>query len=168
MGLVAPGVKIKTTDISGSAGYSATDFVDTFNGTSSATPHVAAAAGLVLSVNSSLTEMEVRKILTSTCDPIAGSSDEVGAGRLNIAAALKKAQKSLPGTSAASSSKKKVKKDSKASKPTKKTLATKTASKPAKKTPKKTPKKKVVKNVVKRKAPAKVVKKKVSRKKSKS
>jgi thermitase len=134
MGLVAPGVKIKTTDISGASGYTNTDFVDTFNGTSSATPHVAAAAGLVLSVNSSLTEKEVRKILTSTCDPIAGTTDEVGAGRLNVEAALIKAKSTLPAPSAASSTKKTGKKASVTTKATTKTTAAKgSAMKPKKK-----------------------------------
>jgi subtilisin family serine protease len=45
MRLLAPGVFIWTTDISGAAGYDPADFTKTFNGTSSSTPHVAGLRG---------------------------------------------------------------------------------------------------------------------------
>lgn len=57
--LVAPGVNVPTTDIN--SGY-----VTGFNGTSSACPHVAAAAALVLSVNPGLTYEEVKEVLCRT------------------------------------------------------------------------------------------------------
>lgn len=94
--LLAPGVKIKTTDIRGDAGYSNTLFTDRFNGTSSATPHVAAAAALVLSVNPDLTEDQVRSIITSTTDPLSGGeywNRYEGYGRLNAYAAVWRARR---------------------------------------------------------------------------
>ncbi len=90
--LVAPGVWIACTDINGAQGYSNNAFTTTFNGTSSATPHVAAAAALVLSLAPQLTEKQVRKVLTDSCDRIgsgAGWDKFVGHGRLNIFAALR-------------------------------------------------------------------------------
>ena len=64
--VMAPGVLIPTTDISGSAGYSSGDYFNRFNGTSSACPHVAGIAALVLSVNPSLTQKEVVTIIEKT------------------------------------------------------------------------------------------------------
>lgn len=61
--VMAPGIKIPTTDRTGSAGYDSGDYVSDFNGTSSACPHVAAVAALVLSVNPELTQREVCDII---------------------------------------------------------------------------------------------------------
>ena len=100
MSLVAPGVHIATTDIAGAAGYATGDYVLNFNGTSSATPHVAAAAALVLSVAPKLTERQVRDILTGEAaklsaagilDPNRKRNKEMGWGRLDIHAALRRA-----------------------------------------------------------------------------
>ena len=63
-----------------------TEEVGLFAGTSMATPHVAAAAALVLSKNSSLTPAQVFNIIKSTADPIGDSHQ--GAGRLNVLNAL--------------------------------------------------------------------------------
>ncbi|MCI0360165.1 MAG: S8 family serine peptidase [Planctomycetaceae bacterium] len=96
LSLLAPGVHIPTTDISGQRGYSTKNFTDTFNGTSSATPHVAAAAGLVLSVAPKLKEDVVRNLLTTTCDRLSGSkawNKFEGHGRLNTYAALRAAMR---------------------------------------------------------------------------
>ncbi|MFG0335005.1 MAG: S8 family serine peptidase [Maioricimonas sp. JB049] len=94
--LLAPGVRIATTDIRGSHGYSSTMFTDTFNGTSSATPMVAACAALILSIRPDLTEGEVRDLITATADPLAPSgrrNNFVGHGRLNCYAALRAARR---------------------------------------------------------------------------
>jgi subtilisin family serine protease len=94
--VVAPGVKIVATDISGAAGYNSGDYTSTFNGTSSATPNTAGVMALILSQNVGLTEAEARDILESTCDK-AGSytyastaghpngtwNNEMGYGRVN-------------------------------------------------------------------------------------
>ena len=92
--LLAPGVAIPTTDIRGRRGYSSTLVTPDFNGTSSATPHVAAVAGLILSVNPSLREAEVRQIINDTADPLSrsGWNRRVGHGRLNAYAALRAAR----------------------------------------------------------------------------
>jgi subtilisin family serine protease len=90
--LLAPGVWIACTDIRGQRGYGSGAYTGTFNGTSAATPHVAAAAALVLSVAPQLGEAAVRKIITDSCDKItpSGAWDRhVGHGRLNLHAALR-------------------------------------------------------------------------------
>lgn len=89
--LLAPGVRIHTTDIAGAAGYDAGDFTPRFNGTSSATPHVAGAVALMLSVNPRLTANTVRAILATTAKRIGGQpgwTKELGYGRLDVAAAV--------------------------------------------------------------------------------
>lgn len=73
--VVAPCVKIATTDISGSGGYNtaagaAGDYFLRFNGTSSATPNTAGVVALILGANNSLTVNQVRNILESTCDKL--------------------------------------------------------------------------------------------------
>lgn len=65
--VAAPGVKIATTDISGSAGYVTGDYTGTFNGTSSATPNAAGVMALILSASPGLTETQARFALESTC-----------------------------------------------------------------------------------------------------
>lgn len=70
--IMAPGVLIPTTDISGANGYntadgSAGDYNLTFNGTSAATPHASAVAALVLSVDKTLTGAAVRAIIENNC-----------------------------------------------------------------------------------------------------
>ena len=101
--IVAPGVKIPTTDRTGSAGYNTSgDYYLTFNGTSSACPHVAAVAALVISVVPTLTQQQVvEAILTSTYKLPSYSfptiktygtwNQEVGYGLLNAKAAIQKA-----------------------------------------------------------------------------
>ncbi|MBV9880830.1 MAG: S8 family serine peptidase [Gemmatirosa sp.] len=91
MWLLAPGVFIHTTDIAGASGYETGDYTATFNGTSSATPHVAGAAALMLSANPTLTASAVRTLLSSTAKAIAGQkgwTKELGYGRLDVGAAV--------------------------------------------------------------------------------
>lgn len=89
--LMAPGVRIHTTDIRGAGGYSNGDYTSTFNGTSAATPFAAGVAALVLSqVN--LTPSQLAAILADACDDLGapGYDFETGNGRLNAYVALRK------------------------------------------------------------------------------
>jgi thermitase len=101
--VVAPCLEIPTTDRLGAAGYTPTDYDMRFNGTSSATPHVAALAGLLISVNPALTNSNVRQIVSETTDkintfgyvylptpgkPYGTWTNEVGYGRINAERAL--------------------------------------------------------------------------------
>ena len=81
--VVAPGVKIRTTDLVGEAGRTPTNYMVDFNGTSSACPHAAAIAGLILSVNSFLTQKEVVDIIESKAQKIGGYSYTPQSGRPN-------------------------------------------------------------------------------------
>ena len=101
--VVAPCLEIPTTDRLGGAGYDASDYYDRFNGTSSATPHVAGMGAMLFSLRPSLTHVEARAIIERTCDKITPSlytysnvptkpsgtwNDEVGYGRVNVERAL--------------------------------------------------------------------------------
>lgn len=103
--VVAPGVQIFTSDISGTAGYEYGDYKSNFNGTSSACPNVAGVVALILSARPSLSSTEARQILESSVDKIVGYSyssnvagqangtwnNEVGYGRVNALNAVFKA-----------------------------------------------------------------------------
>lgn len=101
--VVAPCLEIPTTDRLGAAGYTGSDYDMAFNGTSSATPHVAALAGLILSLCPKLTNTDVYRIIAETCDkinlsgytylatvgkPFGTWTKEVGYGRINVERAL--------------------------------------------------------------------------------
>lgn len=101
--VVAPCLEIPTTDRLGNLGYTSGDYDLFFNGTSSATPHVAALAGLILSACPALTSAQVREIISTTTDKInaggyvylatAGKpygtwTPEAGYGRVNAERAL--------------------------------------------------------------------------------
>jgi len=108
--VVAPCVKIATTDISGGNGYNTAagsqgDYNLTFNGTSSATPHAAGVAALVLSVNKNYTAANVRAIIENNCtkptaytftltaDNVNGTwNNEMGYGIVNAYASVQAAQ----------------------------------------------------------------------------
>jgi subtilisin family serine protease len=94
--LLAPGVFIWTLDITGPAGYDPADTTRLFNGTSSATPHVAGAAALMLSANPRLSAATVRSVLGETARRVAGQSGwtrELGFGRLDVGRAVAAAKK---------------------------------------------------------------------------
>lgn len=93
--VVAPGVKIPTTDMMGSGGYSGGNYVNTFNGTSSATPHVAGLMALVLAVDPGLRSWEVEDIIKLTARDLgAGGRDQhFGFGRIDARAALEAASR---------------------------------------------------------------------------
>lgn len=110
--IAAPGVHNYTTDISNDAGYSrggldrqglayTANYTPSFNGTSSATPIVAGAAALVLSVAPTLTESEVRRLLCETADKVGGAYDakghslRMGFGRVNVMKAVSRARSGM-------------------------------------------------------------------------
>ncbi|WP_415325380.1 S8 family serine peptidase [Chryseobacterium sp. MMS23-Vi53] len=64
--IMAPGVKMPTSDRQGSNGYDPSNYTPNFNGTSSACPVIAGVAALILSVNPCLTGQQVRDIIEQT------------------------------------------------------------------------------------------------------
>lgn len=93
--VVAPGVQIFTTDIMGSGGYSSGNYVPNFNGTSSATPHVAGLMALILSVDPDLRSWEVEEIIKLTALDLgaAGRDQQFGFGRIDCRRALEAASR---------------------------------------------------------------------------
>ncbi len=97
--VVAPTL-VYTTDLAGSEGYSKNDYYAIFDGTSAAAPHVAALAGLLLSLNPGMTAGEVQNLIEASCDKIGRYAYSVarsngwwntrfGYGRINAYRALK-------------------------------------------------------------------------------
>lgn len=100
--IAAPGgddrtLLITTTDRMGAPGYSATNYTQSFNGTSASCPIAAGVAGLLLSVEPGLNYTQVRERLIQTADKIdvaGGDYDEngqsiyYGYGRINAFRAL--------------------------------------------------------------------------------
>jgi len=121
--VMAPGVLIATTDLQGDNGYnpkvfihreaggtkltsdfSDKDYTNCFNGTSSACPHVAGVAALILSVNPDLTAKQVADIIEQTAQKVGGYNyqntytrpngtwnNEMGYGLVDAYKALQKA-----------------------------------------------------------------------------
>ncbi len=77
---ILPGARLSSGCYDAGGGYGPCD------GTSMATPHIAGAAALLLSVNSSLTSQQVRDCLVNNADPI--STDKPIGKRLNVFKAL--------------------------------------------------------------------------------
>ncbi|MEX2590490.1 MAG: S8/S53 family peptidase, partial [Chitinophagales bacterium] len=105
--LVAPGVLITSTDMTGSNGYTNNNYTLTFNGTSAACPNAAGVGALILSVNPNLGAQDVKAILSLSADKVApyhydstlqhgAWNDEMGYGRINAFEALKLAQDYTP------------------------------------------------------------------------
>jgi hypothetical protein len=90
--LSAPGVAIVSTTPTYSYARGKRDY-DTWDGTSMATPHVSAAAALVIADDPGLTPAQVIKRLQQTSDTVPGMTkrpnNSFGWGRLNIEAALR-------------------------------------------------------------------------------
>ena len=107
--IAAPGVLIPTTDRTGAAGYDSGDYTRKFNGTSSATPHVAGVAALILEVNPDLSHDEVVTIIeqsgrkvgpynyqSSSGRPNGGWHQEMGYGLIDAHACVMAAKKTCP------------------------------------------------------------------------
>jgi serine protease len=82
--LAAPGTSIYSTLPAGSP-----SLYGNKQGTSMASPMVAGLAGLMLSLNPTLTPADIENCLKTTCDPVAGAfSGQLGSGRINAANAM--------------------------------------------------------------------------------
>jgi hypothetical protein len=97
--LVAPGVKIATTDMGGILGYGNGNYTLNFNGTSAACPLAAGIGALLLAENPMLTAEEVRHVLNATAERVSTYTydslsvhgtwnEEMGHGRINAHQAL--------------------------------------------------------------------------------
>jgi len=95
----APGVRIATTDFTGSNGYNSGDYIFDFGGTSASAPNAAAVLGLILSEVPTATAKEAREALERGCDKTGGYSygtskqngtwsTELGYGRVNALTSL--------------------------------------------------------------------------------
>jgi subtilisin family serine protease len=91
--LVAPSngkAGVRTTDRMGSAGYSFTNYTNSFGGTSAACPVVSGVAALVLAVNPNLTAVEIATLLNDTADDMGdvGVDNQYANGRVNALTAI--------------------------------------------------------------------------------
>ena len=97
LALVAPGVEVVTTDRSGADGEAPGDY-HTVEGTSFAAPYAAAVAGMVLSVDPSLSPAEVEVILRTTAKDLGTAGYDIlyGDGLVQAQAAVEAAGARLP------------------------------------------------------------------------
>lgn len=86
--LIAPGVSILSTVPGGGYAY--------YSGTSMASPHVAGVAALVLSANSTLTNVQVRSILQGTAENLGLKMEHQGYGLVRADLAVQAASGSTP------------------------------------------------------------------------
>jgi len=99
--VMAPGVKLYTTDLRGAWGENPGDYLPTFGGTSGSAPIAAGVMALILSVNPNLTSTEARAVLERNTDkntnysfstvsgqPNGTWNNEMGYGRINAFKAL--------------------------------------------------------------------------------
>ncbi|MGI8574848.1 MAG: S8 family serine peptidase [Egibacteraceae bacterium] len=96
--VIAPGVHVHTTDMSARAGYGPGSYIRDFNGTSSATPHVAGLAALILSIDPDLRAWEVKDIIRLTATRLGrpAGNEQTGHGRVNAYRALLAAARVWP------------------------------------------------------------------------
>ena len=81
---------VVTTDLSGNNGYTSINYVEHFGGTSAACPQVAGVAALMLSVNSNLTESQVKTKIQQTARDLGSSGYDTtfGYGLVNAYGAV--------------------------------------------------------------------------------
>lgn len=68
--VIAPGVKVPTTDLQGAVGKDPSDYNQNFNGTSASCPIVAGVATLILSKNPDLTNQQVNDIIEKSAQKV--------------------------------------------------------------------------------------------------
>ncbi|MHC4386837.1 MAG: S8 family peptidase, partial [Planctomycetota bacterium] len=91
--VLAPSNQAYTTDISGSSGYSSSDYTSSFGGTSAACPYAAGAVAILQSASKAttgdyLTPDEIRNLLTSTGDDITDEKVAITKPRVNVENAM--------------------------------------------------------------------------------
>ena len=101
---------LRTTDRLSKPGYSEGDYTNAFGGTSGACPGAAGVVALILSINPTLSQKQVKQLLRNACEKIdfeggeyneKGHSPYYGYGRIDAGKAAAKAHRSLNRTSAA-------------------------------------------------------------------
>lgn len=98
--IVAPsgGGNVRTTDFEGTDGQAAGDYRTDFGGTSAACPQVAGVAALMLSLEPTMTESQIKTRILSTATGV-GYNTTTGHGRLNAQAALQQVTPIITGPS---------------------------------------------------------------------
>ncbi|MHC4191022.1 MAG: S8 family peptidase [Planctomycetota bacterium] len=91
--ILAPADNAYTTDITGSGGYTAGDYISDFGDTSAACPYAAGAVACLQSASKAhtggyLTPSDVRDLLTSTGDDITDSKVDITKPRVNLGLAI--------------------------------------------------------------------------------